>query len=71
MRQTVGALFWSLEPNYQLWSTRADSQAIPILSPGEEVTLEPLRINRKRLLGMFTSGGPSWSRCSSKFFPRR
>ena len=56
MRQTVGALFWSLEPNYQLWSTHVDSQAIPILSPGEEVTLEPLRINRRRLLAMFTSG---------------
>ena len=56
MRQTVGALFWSLEPNFQLWSAHADSQAIPTLAPGEEVTLEPLRINRKRLLGMFHSG---------------
>jgi hypothetical protein len=56
MRQTVGALFWSLEPNYQLWSAGADSQAIPTLAAGEEVTLEPLRINRKRLLAMFHSG---------------
>jgi len=56
MRQTVGALFWSLEPNYQLWSSHADSQVIPTLSPGQEVTLEPLRINRRRLLGMFHSG---------------
>jgi glucosylglycerate synthase len=56
MRQTVGALFWSLEPNFQLWSSHADSQAIPTLAVGEEVTLEPLRINRKRLLGMFHSG---------------
>ena len=56
MRQTVGALFWSLEPYFQLWSTHTDSQPIPILSPGQEVTLEPLRINRKRLLGMFHSG---------------
>ena len=56
MRQTVGALFWSLEPNFQLWSTHADSQTIPTLSPGQEVTLEPLRINRRRLLGMFHSG---------------
>ena len=56
MRQTVGALFWSLEPNFQLWSTHADSQNIPTLAPGEELTLEPLRINRKRLLGMFHSG---------------
>jgi len=56
MRQTVGALFWSLEPNFQLWSTHADSQTIPTLTPGQEVTLEPLRINRRRLLGMFHSG---------------
>ncbi len=56
MRQTVGALFWSLEPNFHIWSTRADSQPIPTLASGEEVTLEPLRINRKRLLGMFHSG---------------
>ena len=56
MRQTVGALFWSLEPNFSLWSANHDSQPIPTLSTGEEVTLEPLRINRKRLLGMFHSG---------------
>ncbi len=56
MRQTVGALFWSLEPNFSLWSTKNDSQPVPILGDGQEVTLEPLRINRKRLLGMFRSG---------------
>ena len=56
MRQTVGALFWSLEPNFRCGARNADSQAIPTLNPGEEVTLEPLRINRKRLLGMFHSG---------------
>ena len=56
MRQTVGALFWSLEPNYSLWSAKSDSQAIPTLGGEQEVTLEPLRINRKRLFGMFRSG---------------
>ena len=56
MRQTVGALFWSLEPNFQLWSGKVDSQPIPILGGGQEITLEPLRINRKRLFGMFRSG---------------
>ncbi len=56
MRQTVGALFWSLEPNFSLWSGNKDSQAIPTLGAGQEVTLEPLHINRKRLLGMFRSG---------------
>ena len=56
MRQTVGALFWSLEPNFSLWSAKADSQPIPTLGGAQEVTLEPLRINRKRLFGMFRSG---------------
>jgi glucosylglycerate synthase len=56
MRQTVGALFWSLEPNFSLWSTKNDSQPVPTLGAGQEVTLEPLRINRKRLFGMFRSG---------------
>ncbi len=56
MRQTVGALFWSLEPNYSLWSAKSDSQAIPTLGGEQEVTLEPLRVNRKRLFGMFRSG---------------
>ena len=56
MRQTVGALFWSLEPNFQLWSAQSHSQPIPTLGAGQEITLEPMRINRKRLFGMFRSG---------------
>jgi hypothetical protein len=56
MRQTVGALFWSLEPNFSIWSTKSDSQPIPTLGAAQEVTLEPLRINRKRLFSMFRSG---------------
>jgi glucosylglycerate synthase len=56
MRQTVGALFWSLEPNFPVWSAKSDSQPIPTLGSGQEVTLEPLRINRKRLFSMFRSG---------------
>jgi glucosylglycerate synthase len=56
MRQTVGALFWSLEPNFSIWSAKSDSQPIPTLGGAQEVTLEPLRVNRKRLFGMFRSG---------------
>jgi hypothetical protein len=56
LRQTVGALFSSLEPNFSLWSTKTGSQ--PILTTGaeQEFTLEPLRINRKRLRDMFSTG---------------
>ena len=56
MRQTVGALFWSLEPNFSIWSAKSDSQSIPTLGAAQEITLEPLRINRKRLFSMFRSG---------------
>jgi hypothetical protein len=56
MRQTVGALFSSLEPNFSLWSTRAGSQRIPTSGPQREFTLEPLRINGKRLREMFSTG---------------
>jgi hypothetical protein len=56
MRQTVGALFWSLEPNFSLWSSSHDSQPVPTLGTAPEVTLEPLRVNRKRLYEMFRSG---------------
>lgn len=56
MRQTVGALFWSLESNFPLWSEKNDSQAVPTLAGEQEMTLEPLRVNRRRLWDMFHSG---------------
>ncbi len=56
MRQTVGALFSSLEPNFSGWSTRTGSQPIPTTGAEREFTLEPLRVNRKRLREMFSTG---------------
>lgn len=56
MRQTVGALFASLEPNFSLWTTRTGSQPIPTTGAEREFTLEPLRVNRKRLREMFSTG---------------
>jgi glucosylglycerate synthase len=56
MRQTVGALFSSLEPNCSLWSARMGSQPIPTTGTERGFTLEPLRINRKRLREMFSTG---------------
>ncbi len=55
MRQTVGALFSSLEPNFSLWNARTGSQPIPTTGAAE-FTLEPLRINGKRLREMFSTG---------------
>ncbi len=56
MRQTVGTLFSSLEPNFSRWNTKTGSQPIPTTGAEQEFTLEPLRINRKRLREMFSSG---------------
>jgi glucosylglycerate synthase len=56
MRQTVGALFSSLDSNFSLWSTIIDSQSVPILGTPSEVTLEPVRVNRKQLREMFSTG---------------
>jgi hypothetical protein len=56
MRQTVGTLFWSLEPNFQLWSTNHATENIPTFGAEHDLTAEPIRVNRKRLHQLFTSG---------------
>jgi hypothetical protein len=56
LRQTVGVLFSSLEPNFPVWSTKAGSQPVPTAGPDPEFTLESLRVNRKRLREMFVVG---------------
>lgn len=56
LRQTVGALFSALEPNFPVWSAVAGSQAAPTTGVDHEVLLEPLRVNRKRLREMFSTG---------------
>jgi glucosylglycerate synthase len=56
MRQTVGALFSTLETNFSSWNARTGSQPIPTAGDEREFTLEPLRINRKRLREMFSTG---------------
>ncbi|MGP0020729.1 MAG: hypothetical protein ACLPHP_19330 [Candidatus Sulfotelmatobacter sp.] len=56
MRQTVGALFSSLESNFSLWSGKTGSQPMPTTGTEQEFSLEPLRVNRKRLREMFSTG---------------
>lgn len=56
LRQTVGALFSSLAPHASLWGASSVSQPIPTIGPDREFTLEPLRVNRKRLREMFSTG---------------
>jgi glucosylglycerate synthase len=56
LRQTVGALFSALEPDFPVWSAVAGSQPAPATGANQEVLLEPLRVNRKRLREMFSTG---------------
>ncbi len=56
MRRTVGALFASLDGNYSFWSTINGSQPVPTLGAQAEVSEETNRINRRRLLQMFSIG---------------
>ena len=56
LRQTVGTLFSALEPDFSVWSVVAGSEPIPTTGADQEVLLEPLRVNRKRLREMFATG---------------
>jgi glucosylglycerate synthase len=56
MRQTVGTLFSSLEPNFQLWSANHVTESVPTFGAEHDLTVEPIRVNRKRLHQLFTSG---------------
>jgi len=56
LRQTVGTLFSALEPDFPVWSAVAGSQPVPTVGSEQEVLLEPMRINRKRLREMFSTG---------------
>jgi glucosylglycerate synthase len=56
LRQTAGTLFSALEADFPVWSVVTGSQPVPTAGIEQEVLLEPLRINRKRLREMFLSG---------------
>ncbi len=56
LRQTVGTLFSALESDFPVWSTVAGSQSPPTTGADHQMLLQPLRINRKRLREMFSTG---------------
>jgi hypothetical protein len=56
LRQTVGALFSALEPDFPVWSAVVGSQPVATTGADHEVLLEPMRVNRKRLREMFSTG---------------
>ena len=56
MRQTVGVLFSSLDATFSIWSGKTASQPVPTNGPEFELSVDPLRINRKQLKEMFSAG---------------
>ena len=56
LRQTVGALFTALEPDFPVWSVVNGSEPAPTTGADQQVLLDPLRVNRKRLREMFLTG---------------
>ena len=56
MRQTVGVLFASMEVKSPDWTTSPGATVLPTKGPEYEITLEPVRVNKKRLSQMFSSG---------------
>lgn len=56
LRQTVGALFSALGSDFSVWSTVDGSAPAPTNGADHDVLLDPLRINRKRLREMFSTG---------------
>jgi hypothetical protein len=56
MRRTVGALFSSMDSDFPLWSAITGSQPVTTLGTESEVMEESVRVNRKRLREMFSTG---------------
>src|ERR1041385_1164098 len=56
LRQTIGELFSVMEPTFSSWSGKSGSEPVPVSGVVPQVTLEPVRINRKRLAKMFQTG---------------
>jgi hypothetical protein len=56
MRQTVGVLFSALDGTFPIWSVKTASQPVPTNGPEFELSVDPLRINRKQLKEMFSAG---------------
>lgn len=56
MRRTVGALFSSLDSKFPVWSAISGSEVVPSFGTPVQAELEANRVNRKRLLEMFSTG---------------
>ena len=56
MRESAGVLFSSMDTFSQVWTTSREPRSAPCLNCEASISLEPLRLNRKRLHQMFVFG---------------
>lgn len=56
LQRVVGALFECLETDQSFWLSRSGSEPTPIFGFEYELSLEPVRINRERMLQVFRTG---------------
>jgi glucosylglycerate synthase len=56
LRQTVGPMFSALESTFSVWRSVTSSETIPTIGAEHESLLDPVRVNRKRLREMFSTG---------------
>jgi glucosylglycerate synthase len=56
IRLAVGTLFRCMEVQETFWTSKNGSEPLPTFGFPYEVTLEPVRFNRKRMLQMFRTG---------------
>lgn len=56
MRQVVGGLFSCLEAHQSYWTTREGVKTVPAFGFQYDLDLQPIRVNRKRMLSTFLTG---------------
>lgn len=56
MRRTVGALFSSLDANFEFWSAVTACEPVKTFGSESEVTLEPITVDLERMREMFVTG---------------
>jgi hypothetical protein len=56
IRHSVGGLFWCLDATASSWLNPHQTSAVRTIGPDHEISLEQIRVDRKKLLAMFRSG---------------
>jgi hypothetical protein len=56
IRHTIGGLFWCMEETSSFWLKGAAPEPLRTIGPDHQLTEEPIRVNRKMLFQMYSSG---------------